>query len=50
MENIQKSNSGANEETVVGIIKATVVLHNFIKSKETEAGTSFYNTLLKINL
>jgi len=29
----------ASEETVNAIIKATVVLHNFIKNKETDYGT-----------
>jgi len=29
----------ANEETINAIIKASVILHNFVKNKETEYGT-----------
>jgi len=32
----------AREETVNAIVQATVILHNFVKNKETEYGT-YYN-------
>lgn len=35
---IYKSVIIASEDTINGIIKATVVLHNFVKNKETESG------------
>lgn len=33
----------ASEPTVLGIIKATVVLYNYIKNKETESGNTGFS-------